>query len=50
MDGANTTQEITSRLTLRAFTAIAHPKRGPALREVMRELLLSIVVESIHVR
>lgn len=39
MDGATTTQEITSRLTVRAFTAIAHPDRGPALREVMREWL-----------
>ncbi|MFM7640066.1 MAG: hypothetical protein ACKO45_00685 [Cyanobium sp.] len=36
MDLANTTQAITSRLTLRAFSAIAHPERGPALREVMR--------------
>jgi hypothetical protein len=39
MDVANTTQEITSRLTARAFSAIAHPEQGPALREVMRELL-----------
>ena len=33
MDVANTTQEITSRLTARVFSAIAHPERGPALRE-----------------
>jgi hypothetical protein len=33
------TQEITSGLTARAFSAIAHPEQGPALREVMRELL-----------
>lgn len=39
MDVANTTQEITSRLTASAFSAIAHPEQGPALREVMRELL-----------
>ncbi|MFN9071039.1 MAG: hypothetical protein ACK6CO_03825 [Cyanobacteriota bacterium] len=39
MDVANTTQEITSRLTARAISAIAHREQGPALREVMRELL-----------
>jgi len=35
MDVANTSQEFTSRLTARAFTAIARPEQGPALREVM---------------
>jgi hypothetical protein len=35
MDVANTTQEIISRLTARAFSAIAHPEQGPALRGLM---------------
>jgi hypothetical protein len=39
MDVANTSQEITSRLTARAYAAIHDPQLGPQLREVMRELL-----------
>lgn len=39
MDVANTSQEITSRLTARAYAAIHDPRLGPQLREVMRELL-----------
>ena len=36
---ANTSQEITSRLTARAYAAIHDPQLGPQLREVMLELL-----------
>jgi hypothetical protein len=36
---ASASEEITSRLTARAFTAVAHPEQGPALREVLAELL-----------
>jgi hypothetical protein len=39
MDVASASEEITSRLTARAFTAVAHPEQGPALREVLAELL-----------
>ena len=39
MDVANASEEITSRLTARAFTAVTHPEQGPALREVLAELL-----------
>jgi len=33
MDVAEASEEISSRLTVRAFAAIADPEKGPALRE-----------------
>ncbi|MFM9103701.1 MAG: hypothetical protein ACKOPS_21145 [Cyanobium sp.] len=38
MDVASGLEEISSRLTARAFTAVGHPEQGPALREVMAQL------------
>ncbi len=39
MDTTNALQEIESRMTARAFTAVHNPEQGPAVRRVLEELL-----------
>ena len=39
MDTTNTLQEIESRMTARAFGAVHNPEQGPAVRQVLAELL-----------
>lgn len=39
MDTTTTLQEIESRMTARAFGAVHNPEQGPAVRQVLEELL-----------
>jgi hypothetical protein len=39
MDTTNTLQEIESRMTARAFSAVHNPEKGPEVRRVLEELL-----------
>ena len=39
LDVANVSAEITARLTARACDAISKPQQGPALRQVLADLL-----------
>ena len=39
IDTTNTLQEIESRMTARAFGAVHNPEKGPAVRQVLEELL-----------
>ncbi|MCT0247870.1 hypothetical protein [Synechococcus sp. CS-205] len=39
MDTTSALQEIETRMTARAFTAVHHPEQGPAVRRVLEELL-----------
>ena len=40
MDSTVSLQEIEARLTARVFAAVHHPERGPAVRQVLEQLLL----------
>ena len=39
MDTMNALQEIESRMTARAFAAVMDPTKGPAVRDVLNQLL-----------
>jgi hypothetical protein len=39
VDTTTTLQEIESRMTARAFGAVHNPEQGPAVRQVLEELL-----------
>jgi len=39
MDTMNTLQEIDTRVTARAFGAVMDPTKGPAVREILEQLL-----------
>jgi hypothetical protein len=39
MDTMNALQEVESRVTARAFSAVMDPTKGPAVREVLEQLL-----------